>query len=84
LNRVNEVSFNNALLREINSISLVSKLIAENKLKSLGYREIYLHIIEAEEIMSGLGASSKFNADWDFFDSPERSRLPSGQRLAGK
>ncbi len=66
LNRVNEISFNNSLLREVGCISLISELIASGKLKSSSYRRINLHMIGAEEIMTGFGPASKFNADWDF------------------
>lgn len=66
LNRVNEISFNNAILRELNCLSLITTLINENKLKDSAYRAINLHMIEAEDIMAGFGSASKFNADWDF------------------
>jgi len=66
LNRVNEISFNSSLVREMNGISTVTKLLEEGAGKGRGYKPVHFHMIAAEDEMSGLGASSKFNADWKF------------------
>ncbi|MBX7200434.1 MAG: patatin-like phospholipase family protein [Rhodospirillaceae bacterium] len=66
LNRINEVSFNATLIREMNGIATISKLIDEGKLKDTPFHQVNFHMIAAEEEMSHLGASSKFNADWEF------------------
>ncbi len=66
LNRINEISFNATLIREMNGIATISKLIDEGKLKDTPFHQVNFHMIAAEEEMSHLGASSKFNADWDF------------------
>jgi NTE family protein len=65
INRVNEISFNSSLLHEIETINVINKLISRDGLSN-GYRPIFLHCIEADETLKQLGASSKFNADWDF------------------
>ena len=67
LDRVNEISFNSALMREMRAIAFVSKLKETGKLNS-NYKNMRIHIIDAEEILSGLGRMSKLNADWDFFN----------------
>jgi len=66
LNRVNEISFNSSLMREMNGISTVTRLIDEGKAEGSGYAPVHFHMIAAEDAMSELGASSKFNADWAF------------------
>lgn len=66
LNRINEISFNATLAREMSGIATVSKLIEEGKLHDTPFHKVNFHMIVAEEQMSHLGASSKFNADWDF------------------
>lgn len=66
LNRINEISFNATLIREMNGIATISKLIDEGKLKGTAFHAVNFHMIAAEEEMSHLGASSKFNADWGF------------------
>jgi NTE family protein len=65
--RVNEISFNSTLMREMRAIHFVTKLIEGDKLNESGrMRRIYFHMIEAEQVMARLGASSKLNGDWDF------------------
>ena len=66
LNRINEISFNATLAREMSGIATISKLIEEGKLQDTPFHKVNFHMIVAEEEMSHLGASSKFNADWDF------------------
>ncbi len=65
MNRVNEISFNSSLMREMRAISFVTKLIDDNPaMKSL--KRVLVHAIAADEIMSELGAASKLNGDWEF------------------
>lgn len=66
LNRVNEVSFNSTLAREMSGIATISKLIDEGKLHDTPFHRVNFHMIVAEEEMSRLGAASKSNADWKF------------------
>ena len=66
LNRVNEITFNASLLKELRMIDFVCSLIEEGKLGESDYRRTKVHLIEATEEMSDLGASSKLNAEWDF------------------
>jgi len=66
LNRINEVSFNSTLVREMSGIATISKLIEAGKLRETPFHRVNFHIIQAEDTMSELGASSKFNADWKF------------------
>ncbi len=66
MNRVNEISFNSSLMREMRAISFVTDLIDQQKLDSNSYKRINVHWIEAEQQMRGLGVSSKLNARMDF------------------
>jgi len=66
LNRINEVSFNATLVREMSGIATISKLIDQGKLHDTPFHHVNFHMIAAEDEMSRLGASSKFNADWRF------------------
>ncbi|MGQ0664008.1 MAG: patatin-like phospholipase family protein [Pseudomonadota bacterium] len=70
LDRMNDLAFNSALMREMRAIAFVTRLIDEKRLVDPDYlRKIHFHMIEAEEIIAGLGASSKFNADWGFLQA---------------
>lgn len=68
INRVNEISFNSSLMREIRAIAGVMQLVENGTLeiKDPRYKCIYFHRIAAEEVMKGLGAQSKFDASWPF------------------
>ncbi len=66
LNRINEVSFNATLAREMSGIATISNLIAQGKLHDTPFHRVNFHMIVAEDEMSKLGAASKSNADWKF------------------
>ncbi len=66
MNRLNEISFNSSLMREMRAISFVTDLIDAGKLDSNQYKRVNVHWIEAEQQMKGLGVSSKLNARMDF------------------
>jgi len=65
-NRVNEISFNGSLLKELRAIDFVDRLIRQGKLSEEDYHQVRVHIIGNEEAMKPLGASSKMNAEWAF------------------
>ncbi|HUL05289.1 MAG TPA: patatin-like phospholipase family protein [Candidatus Acidoferrum sp.] len=66
MNRVNEISFNSSLMREMRAISFVTKLIDDNPVAMKTLKRMLVHAIAADEVMSGLGAASKLNGDWEF------------------
>ncbi|MCA1492286.1 patatin-like phospholipase family protein [Ensifer sp. NBAIM29] len=66
INRLNEVTFNAALLKELRSIHLLHELIEAEGLESERYRDSYVHLIRAHEETELLSASSKFTAEWSY------------------
>lgn len=66
LNRLNEVSFNSSLMREMRAIAFVDKLITDKKVKAGDMKQMLIHSVRSDEEMSHHSASSKMNADWDF------------------
>jgi NTE family protein len=66
MNRINEISFNSSLMREMRAIAFVGRLIDEGKLVDKEMKRMRMHAIEAEDVMQGLGVASKLNADWEF------------------
>ena len=66
LNRVNEITFNGSLLKELRAIDFVRRLIEDGKLEQKEYKKIRVHIIESQGELNELGASSKVNAEWAF------------------
>jgi len=84
-NRLNEITFNSSLLRELRAISFVTKLIEQGWLKD-EYRErlkrVLIHSILADGVMSGLSAASKLNSDWKFLcDLRDRGRAAAARWL---
>jgi NTE family protein len=65
-NRVNEISFNSSLLKELRAIDFVDRLICQGKLSPDHYRQVRVHIVESHEELMALGASSKMNVEWEF------------------
>lgn len=63
MDRVNEISFNSTLMREMRAIHFVNRLIAAGKLDPEAYRVTRIHMIEAAEAMEDMHASSKLNAE---------------------
>lgn len=66
MNRINEISFNSSLMREMRAIAFVSRLIEEGKLAETDVKRMRIHAVEAQDVMQGLGVASKLNADWEF------------------
>jgi NTE family protein len=80
MDRINDISFNATMMREMRTIAFVTQLLDQHRLiGKTRYRRINFHMIEAEQAMARFGVSSKFNADWDFL-----TRLfDLGRRTAG-
>jgi NTE family protein len=66
LNRVNEITFNASMLKDLASLELIHRLVADGKLAQNEFRDMRIHIIEANDAMVPLGASSKMNTEWAF------------------
>ena len=66
MDRVNEISFNAPLIKELRHIDFVNRCIGRGELKGLGYREIFLHCVSGGHEFAQLTASSKLNAEWLF------------------
>jgi NTE family protein len=66
-NRLNEITFNATLLREMRAIEFVSRLIAQGKLSTDDYKNVRMHRIALSEALTDIDASSKLDAQLDFF-----------------
>jgi NTE family protein len=64
LNRINEISFNSSLLREMRAVAFVTHLIDSEAGNSLGLKRIFVHGVSDDETMRNLSVSSKLNAEW--------------------
>jgi NTE family protein len=66
MNRVNEISFNSSLLKELRAIGLMQRVAAERGLDLGVYTDTYLHLIHTDIEVKDLVASSKLNAEWSY------------------
>ena len=66
MNRINEISFNSSLLRELRAIAFVTRLIDDGKIADGSLKRMLIHEIEADDVMQRLGPASKLDADWAF------------------
>jgi NTE family protein len=64
--RVNEITFNAALLGELRAADFVARLIERGALKGDEYRREFLHRIGGAGALERFGAGSKFDVTWSF------------------
>lgn len=66
LNRLNEITFNASLIKDLRAILMLKELIDAEGIEREQYRDMLLHRIHAVDELQGLGVSSKLNAEWAF------------------
>ncbi len=66
LNRLNEVSFNAVVLKELRMMALLRKVADPGDGEGKLWTQMRVHVVR-NAIMTELGASSKLNAEWSFF-----------------
>jgi len=64
MNRMQEISFNTTLIREMRTIAYLNRQIEDGKLG--GGKRMLIHLIEAEDLIRGFSWSSRLNGDWNF------------------
>jgi NTE family protein len=65
LNRLNEVSFNAVLLKELRMIALLRQVAQPDNSENAKWADMRIHRITSD-VMVELGYSSKLNAEWEF------------------
>ena len=67
--RVNEISFNSALIKELRAVAFVQKLLDEGWLKPQfqdRLKYVLIHSLRADEALADLSSASKLCTDWNF------------------
>lgn len=91
LDRINEITFNASLLKELRSLQLLKSLIAEEEAPGHAYRnplfgrvrDLRVHRIDADDALRDLGAATKLRTDPVFLNQLfERGRSAAGAWLA--
>ena len=71
MNRINEITFNASLLKDLRAIAFVQKLLDEEWIKDEYRHELksfYLHSLRADEVMKKFSVASKFDTRWRFLN----------------
>lgn len=58
-NRINEISFNGSLLRELRAINFVQRLIAQDRISESAMKEPLIHMISDDDLMTQLSVATK-------------------------
>jgi NTE family protein len=66
LDRINTLSFNSSLMREMRAVEFVNHLVEHGFDDGGRLKKVRIHCIDAENEMRSLGVSSKLNVGWDF------------------
>src|SRR5215475_8303020 len=64
LHRINEISFNSSLMREMRAIAFATKLIDNGELDKETHSRMYMHWIGNDQLMSQLGTATQFHPEW--------------------
>jgi NTE family protein len=85
-NRLNEITFNSSLIKELRAVHFVQKLLDDDWIKD-EFRDklkyVLIHSVRADKAMSDLNAASKMDTEWDFLTMlRDRGRALAAEWLA--
>jgi NTE family protein len=66
MDRINTLSFNSSLMREMRAIAFVTRMIDRGFNDEGRLKRVFMHCIDAEQELRSLGVSSKVNVEWSF------------------
>ena len=61
-NRINEISFNSSLLRDLRAIAFVKKLLGKGTMQKGAMKDVLVHMIADDDLMNRLSATTKVSA----------------------
>ncbi len=62
-NRVNEITFNSSLLRELRAIDFVRRMIEDGRITSQEFKDVLVHSVMDNDLMTRLSAATKLTPD---------------------
>ena len=63
--RINEISFNSSLMREMRAIAFVARLVEEGRVDAKRYNRMLIHAIRDDAEMASHGVATKVTPDWE-------------------
>lgn len=83
VHRINEISFNSSLMREMRAVAFTTKLIDDHELDEGKHRRMFMHWIGNDRVMAQLGAATQLHPDWSLLSRlREEGRETTKQWLA--
>lgn len=79
-NRINEISFNSSLLRELRAIRFVHRLLADGRLPKDAMKDVFVHMIADDDLMNDLSSATKMSPNPVILQQLKQA----GQRAAAK
>ncbi len=64
MHRINEISFNSSLMREMRAIAFATKLIDDRELDEKKHSRMFMHWIGNDCAMAHLGTATQFHPEW--------------------
>jgi len=58
-NRINEISFNSSLLRELRAVDFVKRLLREHEIPEGSMKDVHVHMISDDALMNELNVATK-------------------------
>ncbi|MBL8517355.1 MAG: patatin-like phospholipase family protein [Betaproteobacteria bacterium] len=84
--RVNEITFNASLLKELRAVAFVQKLLADGMIKDKfrdQFKDVLIHSVRADKALKNMSVATKFCLDWGFLtELRDRGRAAADEWLA--
>jgi NTE family protein len=84
-NRLNEITFNSSLIKELRSVYFVQQLLDNGMIKDEHkdkFKYVLIHSVRADNALSDMSAESKMCSDWKFLTTlRDRGRALAGEWL---
>lgn len=84
--RVNEISFNSSLIKELRAVAFVQKLLEDGMIKEehrKRFKHVLIHSVRADQALADLSVATKFQLDWGFLtELRDRGRASADEWLA--
>ncbi len=82
-NRINEISFNSSLLRELRAIEFVQRLITQGAVEDGAMKNMRVHMIADDDLMNDLSVAASDGAGAIGHRGTESRRSARGRRFSG-
>ena len=79
MNRVNEITFNAALIAEMRAIDFVKRLLAEGKLEAAHYKDVLMHRIDGGDALEKFEGATRASTEKSLIHSLRDLGIQCGQ-----